>query len=79
VSLKIIKDWPRSYFSWECFILLSNKITNFAGFISTGINSVGLRCYAQVINDKPFYSYWYMRGRLAEIQSTLMQLETTLV
>jgi iron complex outermembrane receptor protein len=36
---------------------LSNKITNFAGFISGGINGQGLSgAYAQVItNDKPIY------------------------
>jgi peptide methionine sulfoxide reductase MsrA len=62
---------------------LSNKITNFAGFISGGINGQGLSgAYAQVItNDKPILTIC-MSGEdmtLAEIQSTLMQLETTLV
>jgi iron complex outermembrane receptor protein len=50
-------------FSWDVSgnaSFLSNKITNFAGFISTGgINGQGLSgAYAQVItNDKPIYSY----------------------
>jgi iron complex outermembrane receptor protein len=45
---------------------LSNKITNFAGFISTGgINGQGLSgAYAQVItNDKPIYSYYMYEWR----------------
>jgi iron complex outermembrane receptor protein len=43
-------------------LFLSNKITNFAGFIATGgINGQGLSgAYAQVItNDKPIYYYMY--------------------
>jgi hypothetical protein len=63
---------------------LSNKITNFAGFISTGgINGQGLSgAYAQVITNDKFTLTICMSGEdmtLAEIQSTLMQLETTLV
>ncbi|MFV8359623.1 SusC/RagA family TonB-linked outer membrane protein [Flavobacterium sp. LS1P3] len=45
---------------------LANKMTNFAGFISTGgINGQGLSgAYAQVItNDKPIYSYYMYEWR----------------
>jgi iron complex outermembrane receptor protein len=56
-------------FSWDVSgnaSFLSNKITNFAGFISTGgINGQGLSgAYAQVItNDKPIYSYYMYEWR----------------
>ncbi len=56
-------------FSWDVSgnaSFLSNKITNFAGFISTGgINGQGLTgAYAQVIaNDKPIYSYYMYEWR----------------
>lgn len=45
---------------------LENKMTNFAGFISTGgLNGQGLSgAYAQVItNDKPIYSYYMYEWR----------------
>jgi iron complex outermembrane receptor protein len=56
-------------FSWDVSgnAFLSNKITNFAGFISTGgINGQGLSgAYAQVItNDKPIYSYYMYEWRI---------------
>jgi iron complex outermembrane receptor protein len=57
-------------FSWDVSgnaSFLSNKITNFAGFISTGgINGQGLSgAYAQVItNDKPIYSYYMYEWRI---------------
>jgi TonB-linked SusC/RagA family outer membrane protein len=56
-------------FSWDVSgnaSFLSNKISNFAGFISTGgINGQGLSgAYAQVItNDKPIYSYYMYEWR----------------
>jgi TonB-linked SusC/RagA family outer membrane protein len=59
----------REDFSWDVSgnaSFLSNKITNFAGFISTGgINGQGLSgAYAQVItNDKPIYSYYMYEWR----------------
>ncbi len=56
-------------FSWDVSgnaSFLSNKITNFGGFITTGgINGQGLSgAYAQVIaNDKPIYSYYLYEWR----------------
>jgi iron complex outermembrane receptor protein len=55
-------------FSWDVSgASFFNKITNFAGFISTGgINGQGLSgAYAQVItNDKPIYSYYMYEWRI---------------
>ena len=56
-------------FTWDLSgnaSFLSNKMTNFAGFISTGgINGQGLSgAYAQVVtNDKPIYSYYMYEWR----------------
>ncbi|TRX42422.1 SusC/RagA family TonB-linked outer membrane protein [Flavobacterium restrictum] len=56
-------------FTWDVSgnaSFLSNKMTNFAGFIATGgINGQGLSgAYAQVItNDKPIYSYFLYEWR----------------
>jgi iron complex outermembrane receptor protein len=56
-------------FTWDVSgnaSFLTNKMTNFAGFISTGgINGQGLSgAYAQVItNDKPIYSYYLYEWR----------------
>jgi iron complex outermembrane receptor protein len=56
-------------FSWDVSgnaSFLKNKMTNFAGFISTGaLNGQGLSgAYAQVItNDKPIYSYYIYEWR----------------
>ena len=66
LSYKVI---DKEDFSWDVSgnaSFLSNKITNFAGFISTGgINGQGLSgAYAQVItNDKPIYSYYLYEWR----------------
>ncbi|WP_367772178.1 SusC/RagA family TonB-linked outer membrane protein [Flavobacterium sp. WC2421] len=66
LSYKVI---DKEDFSWDVSgnaSFLSNKMTNFAGFISTGgINGQGLSgAYAQVItNDKPIYSYYMYEWR----------------
>ena len=66
LSYKVIE---KEDFSWDVSgnaSFLSNKMTNFAGFISTGgINGQGLSgAYAQVItNDKPIYSYYMYEWR----------------
>ena len=66
LSYKVIE---KDDFTWDVSgnaSFLSNKMTNFAGFISTGgINGQGLTgAYAQVItNDKPIYSYYMYEWR----------------
>ncbi|MFV8321497.1 SusC/RagA family TonB-linked outer membrane protein [Flavobacterium sp. LB3P21] len=66
LSYKVIE---KEDFTWDVSgnaSFLANKMTNFAGFISTGgINGQGLSgAYAQVItNDKPIYSYYMYEWR----------------
>ncbi len=66
LSYKVI---DKEDFTWDVSgnaSFLSNKMTNFAGFISTGgINGQGLSgAYAQVItNNKPIYSYYMYEWR----------------